>query len=260
MLDDVPTLPGENIASSGSGPLPPTVAIIENKDEIKLEPVESPGETASISTLPDLADLCFAPESAMLDQIKEILHVSDNKNTAIMVKVADISSSILQVEDRLVDGVANKVDNVTENMAREINIVSVNINDVSVTLTKKIDNVTTNMTTKFEDVEIKLVNNNDKIDEFKGAVATFSGAVSNLHVDTTKHKTTVNKYSDKVSRLEIKVQKHKEETNRIAKKLNTDYIKRKELDNILREKMASSAGDGNTDSDFTSGRGLCLTG
>ena len=42
----------------------------------------------------------------MLDQIKEILNASDKKNTAIMGKVADISSSISQVEDRLVDGVA----------------------------------------------------------------------------------------------------------------------------------------------------------
>ena len=58
-----------------------------------------------------------------------------------MDKVADISSSILQVDNHLVDGVksvTNKVDNVTENMAREINIVSVNINDVSVKMTKKL--------------------------------------------------------------------------------------------------------------------------
>ena len=39
---------------------------------------------------------------------------------------------------------------------------------------------------------------------------------------------------------------------------NTDYIKRKELDSLLRERMASSTGDGSANADITTGRGLCL--
>ena len=73
-----------------------------------------------------------------------------------------------------------------------------------------------------------------------------------------KHKATVEEYSDKVSLLETKVQEHKEQTDLIAEKVNKDCIKRKELDNLLRERRASAASDGITDLDFTSGRGLSL--
>ena len=58
-------------------------------------------------------------------------------------------------------------------MAREINNVSININDVSVKMTAKIDNVasdvkdvTTSMTKKFKDVDIKFDNAYHKIDGF----------------------------------------------------------------------------------------------
>ena len=67
------------------------------KEEVKQELVEPLGEITGTSTQSDIVNPSLVPGPTMLDQIKDILSMSDNKNQAIMDKVADISSSISQV-------------------------------------------------------------------------------------------------------------------------------------------------------------------
>ena len=62
-------------------------------------------------------------------------------------------------------------------MAREKNAVSININGVSVKMTKK-----------FKDKDIKL---ESKFGGLKDVVKTLSTAVSNLQVDMTEHEATI---------------------------------------------------------------------